>query len=212
MPSVLIADDHAVLRAGLRRFLRADPTINEIGESQTGAAALEALGAAHWDLVILDIGRPEDPDPGVALIRQVRAAHPTTRVLALSSYNGRTHALAALHAGAGGFLATMSAADDLQNAVRTVCAGRRYVTRDFGDLLARSADAPEDGAEPERLSRRERQILIELARGRPIARIAEELGLSAKTISTYRARLQAKLGVRSNTELTAYALRNGLID
>src|SRR5215472_18497129 len=166
MPSVLIADDHAVLRAGLRRFLRADPMVNEIGESQTGAAALEALNAAHWDLVILDIGRPEDP--GVALIRQVRAAHPTTRVLALSAYNGRTHALAALHAGAGGFLATMSAADDLQNAVRTVCAGRRYVTRDFGDLVARAVDSAEDGAEPERLSRRERQILIELARGRPI--------------------------------------------
>ena len=209
MPSVLIADDHAVLRAGLRRFLRADPTVNEIGESQTGAAALEALGAAHWDLIILDIGRPEDP--GVALIRQVRAAHPTTRVLALSAYNGRTHALAALHAGAGGFLARMSAADDLQTAVRTVCAGRRYVTPDFSDLVARS-DRSGDGAAPERLSRRERQILIELARGRAIARIAEDLGLSAKTISTYRSRLLSKLGVRSNTELTAYALRNGLID
>jgi DNA-binding NarL/FixJ family response regulator len=210
MPSVLIADDHAVLRAGLRRFLRADPTVHAIGESQAGSAALAALSAGHWDLIILDIGRPEDQ--GVALIRQVRAAHPTTRVLALSAYNGRTHALAALHAGAGGFLARMSAADDLQTAVRTVCAGRRYVTRAFSDLVTRSADKPETGAAPERLSRRERQILIELARGRPIARIAEDLGLSTKTISTYRTRLLLKLGVRGNAELTAYALRNGLID
>jgi two-component system, NarL family, invasion response regulator UvrY len=209
MPSVLIADDHSVLRAGLRRFLRADPTVKEIGESETGAAALAALSASHWDLVILDIGHPEDQ--GVALIRQVRAAHPTTRVLALSTYNGRRHAISALHAGAGGFLARMSAADDLQTAVRTVCAGRRYVTRDISDLVSRWADKSQVGAAPD-LSRRERQILIELARGRSIARIAADLGLSAKTISTYRARLLLKLGVRKNAELTAYALRNGLID
>ena len=210
MPNVLIADDHAVLRAGLRRFLRADPTVGNIGESKVGNQALAALDAAHWDLIILAIGPPEDER--LSLIREIRAAHPDTRVLALGAYNGRSQALAALYAGAGGFLARMSAADDLQAAVRTVCAGRRYVTRAFSDLLPQTPRHRKTGPTPECLSRRERQILVELARGRAIARIAEDLGLSAKTVSTYRARILAKIGVRANAELTAYGLRHGLID
>lgn len=209
MPAVLIADDHAVVRAGLRQFLAEDRSITDIGEAASVGQTLEMLRQGAWDLVILDIGMPDGS--GLDVLRQVRADHPGTKVLVLSGYPERQYAVNVLRAGARGFLAKSSAADDLLKAVTAVLQGRRYVGATLAELLL--TDVAADDGQPihARLSEREFQIFTKLAGGQAASAIASELQLSVKTVSTYRARILEKMGLRTNADLTAYALRNGVI-
>jgi DNA-binding NarL/FixJ family response regulator len=209
MPSVLIADDHAVVRAGLRQFLAEDRSITAIGEAASVGQTLEMLRQGAWDLVILDIGMPDGS--GLDVLRQVRADLPGTKVLMLSGYPERQYAVNVLRAGARGFLAKSSAADDLLKAVTAVLQGRRYVGATLAELLL--TDVADDDGQPihARLSEREFQIFTRLAGGQAASSIASELQLSVKTVSTYRARILEKMGLRTNADLTAYALRNGVI-
>ena len=209
MTRVMIADDHAVVRAGLRQFLETDQGIREIGEAATGREVLEQLRLGAWDLLLLDINMPDRS--GLDVLRQVRATHPDTRVLVLSGFPERQYALNVLRAGASGFLSKESAPEELLKAVRAVLGGRRYVSSTLAELLVSDLDGDAQQPLHARLSEREFQILCKLAAGRAVSEIATELCISVKTVSTYRTRVLQKMSLKTNADLTAYALHNALI-
>jgi DNA-binding NarL/FixJ family response regulator len=209
MASVLIADDHAMIRAGLRHYLEQDRSLRTIGETSTAAETLRQLGNAHWDLVILDINMPDRS--GLDVLRDIRARHPATIVLIMSVFAEKQYAVNVLRAGAAGYLAKDKAPEEFSRAVRTVLAGRRFISTTLSEVLD---SAPEESSgEPLHavLSQREFQILCKLAVGRSVTEIAHELSLSVKTVSTYRMRLLEKMHLDTNADLTTYALRNGLV-
>ena len=209
MTRVLVADDHAVVRAGIRQFLETDHTIGDIGEAASGRETLEQLRLGRWDLLLLDISMPDRS--GLDVLRQVRATHPATRVLVLSGFPERQYAVNVLRAGASGFLSKDSAADELLRAVKTVLEGRRYVSSALAELLVADLDGDPQQPLHASLSEREFQILCKLAAGRAASAIADELCISVKTVSTYRSRVLQKMNFKTNADLTAYALHNGLI-
>ena len=209
MAKVLIADDHAVVRAGLRQFLEEDPSITEIGDASTGREALDALRSGRWDLLILDINMPDRS--GLDILSHIRAAGYTTRVLVMSGLPERQYALNVLRAGARGYLSKEGAPDELLKAVRAILDGRRYVSPALAELLVSELDQDTDKPLHARLSEREFQVLCKLAAGRAVSDIAGELCLSVKTVSTYRTRVLDKMHLETNADLTTYALRNGLI-
>jgi DNA-binding NarL/FixJ family response regulator len=206
---VLIADDHAVVRTGMRQFLEAEPSIREIGEAATGSQALDQLRSKKWDLLLLDINMPDRS--GLDILRQVRATHPDTRVLVLSGFPERQYAVNVLRAGAHGFLSKESAAEELLKAIRTVLSGRRYVSAALAELLVADLDIDANQPLHSQLSEREFQTLCKLASGRSVSEIAEELCISVKTVSTYRSRILEKMSFKTNADLTSYALRAGII-
>jgi two-component system invasion response regulator UvrY len=209
MAKVLIADDHAVVRAGLRQFLEEDSSITEIGDASTGREALDALRSGRWDLLILDINMPDRS--GLDILSHIRAAGYSTRVLVMSGLPERQYALNVLRAGARGYLSKEGAPDELLKAVRAILDGRRYVSPALAELLVSELDQDADKPLHARLSEREFQVLCKLAAGRAVSDIAGELCLSVKTVSTYRTRVLDKMHLETNADLTTYALRNGLI-
>lgn len=209
MARVLIADDHAVVRAGLKQFLDEDPTIKAVGEASTGRETLDQLRAAPWDLVILDINMPDRS--GLDVLRHIQSSHPGVKVLVMSGFPERQYAINVLKAGASGYLPKDSPPEDLLKAVRTVLAGRRYVSATLAEILVSDLDNDADKPLHARLSEREFQIFCKLASGNAVSAIASELCLSVKTVSTYRTRILEKMNFRANADLTSYALRNGLI-
>ena len=208
MAKVLIADDHAVFRAGLRQFLDDVPGVTTVGEAATGNDVLDKLREDAWDLLVLDINMPDRS--GLDILRHVRAGHERTRVLILSGYPERQYAINVLRAGASGYIAKDADPEELLKAVRLVLQGRRYVSESLAELLVTDLD---QGDQPlhAKLSEREFQIFGKLAAGNAVSEIARELCLSVKTVSTYRARILEKLHLRTNADLTRYAMRNEII-
>jgi len=209
MAKVLIADDHALVRAGLRQFLEQDPQVTEIGEAISGSNTLDMLRSKQWDLLLLDIFMPDRS--GLDILARVRALHPNTRVLVLSGYPERQYAISVLRSGANGFLSKESAPEELSKAVKTVLSGRRYVSAALADFLVSDMDADVTKPLHAALSEREFQTLCKLAAGRSVSEIANELCISVKTVSTYRSRILQKTSFKTNADLTSYALRTGLI-
>jgi len=210
MTRVLIADDHALFRAGLRQFLvDALPSV-EIGEAASGNEVLTCLQSKckGWDLLILDINMPDRT--GLDILRHVKSGNPATRVLVLSGYPERQYALNVLRAGASGYIAKDAAPEDLLKAVRLVLQGRRYVSESLAELLLLDLDRA-DKPLHSLLSDREFQIFGKLAAGHGVSEIGRELCLSVKTVSTYRTRILEKMRMKSNADLTSYALRNEII-
>jgi two-component system, NarL family, invasion response regulator UvrY len=209
MSRILIADDHAVVRAGLRQFLEEDRSVREIGEASTGTETLDQLRAKPWDLVILDIYMPDRS--GLDILKQIQASYPNTKVLIISGLPERQYALNAIKAGASGYLAKDTAPEELLKAVKTVLRGRRYVSPTLAELLVDDLNQDSDQPLHTRLSEREFQIFCKLAAGRSVSEIAGELFLSVKTVSTYRSRVLEKMSFSTNADLTLYAVRNGMI-
>ncbi len=208
MSKVLIADDHAVFRAGLRQFLGEVPGVSEIGEAVSGNDTLDRLRENEWDLLVLDLNMPDRG--GIDILRHVRAGHAGTRILVLSGYPERQYAMNVLRAGANGYIAKDSSPEELMKAIRIVLQGRWYVSESLAELLVLDFD---QGDQPlhSKLSEREFQIFGKLANGMAVSEIARELCLSVKTVSTYRARILDKLHLKTNADLTTYALRNQII-
>ncbi|HEY7378942.1 MAG TPA: response regulator transcription factor, partial [Steroidobacteraceae bacterium] len=196
MARVLIADDHAVVRAGLKQFLVEDRAISAVGEAATGRETLDRLRAETWDLVILDIGMPDRS--GIDILQQIRSVHDRTRVLVLSGYPERQYALNVLRAGASGFIEKGTAPEELLRAVRAVLQGRRYVSSTLAEQLVGELDGDADKPLHARLSEREFQVFCKLAAGRAVSEIAAELCLSVKTVSTYRSRILQKMSFETN--------------
>jgi DNA-binding NarL/FixJ family response regulator len=208
MTRILIADDHALFRAGLRQFLVEALPPAEIGEAASGNEALTQLQRDSWDLLVLDINMPDRG--GLDILRHVKAGHPDTRVLVLSGYPERQYALNVLRAGASGYIAKDAAPEDLLKAVRVVLQGRRYVSESLAELLLLDMDLADKPLHT-LLSDREFQIFGKLAAGHAVSEIGRELCLSVKTVSTYRTRILEKMRMKNNADLTSYALRNEII-
>ena len=209
MSKILIADDHAMVRAGIRQYLEAEPSIRAIGEAASGQETLDQLRTNDWNLVLLDIFMPDQS--GLDILRHIQNDYPNVRVLMLSGLPEKQYAVSVLRAGASGYLPKESPPEDLIKAVQTVLAGRRYVSAEVAELLVAGMDKDPGSQQHERLSAREFQVLTKLASGLTVSQIAEELQLSVKTVSTYRSRVLEKMGLKTNADLTSYALRHGLV-
>jgi two-component system invasion response regulator UvrY len=209
MAHILIVDDHAVVRAGLRQFLMDDPQVSKVDEADSGQQAMEALRRSRYDLLILDINMPGRN--GLDILRNVTSAHPETKVLIVSGYPERQYAVNVLKSGASGYISKESAPEELLKATHTVLGGRRYVSATLAEQLVTDLDIDSDKPIHSKLSEREFQIFCKLASGKAVSDIAHELCLSVKTVSTYRSRVLEKMNFVSNADITTYALRNGLM-
>ena len=208
MVKLLVVDDHAVVRQGLRQFLAAWPDIVVDAEAGTGQEALAAVRGRALDLVLLDISMPDCN--GLDLLKQIKRERPTLPVLVFSMFSEHEYAVRALRSGASGYLTKDSPPDRLLEAIRRVTAGGKYVGAELAERLLHGS--PARGAEQahHRLSSRELDVLRQIALGEPLTRIGERLHLSVKTVSTYRARILEKLGLASNAELIRYVVKHRL--
>jgi DNA-binding NarL/FixJ family response regulator len=206
---VAIIDDHEIVRAGFREMLANETGIAIAFEAASGEEALAQLRATPCDVLLLDLALPGQS--GVDVMRAVRQRHTGVHVLVLTGYPEEHYALAMMRNGADGYLCKECRREDLLRAVRTVADGRRYLSSRMAGLLADGIVSGAPEAAHERLSERELQVFLHLARGLSVSDIGDLLHLSVKTISTYRTRLLEKLGLSSNAELAAYALRHGLL-
>ena len=207
---ILLADDHAMVRNGLQLILAAAFKEAKFGEAEDCQQALAAAIEHHWDLVILDVSMPGRG--GLDVLKELKAQRPKTPVLVLSMHAERQFAVRALRAGAAGYLTKASAGAELLKAVEHILAGGRYVSAGLAEQLASELGPIGGGLLHERLSAREFEILRLIASGKTVKEIAAELALSGNTISTYRARILEKMKLRTNAELTHYAISNQLVD
>ncbi len=210
MIRVLLVDDHAVVRTGFRLLLQAQPEISVIAEAESGEAACQHYAEWMPDVTVLDLAMPGMG--GLEALRRIRARHPQARVLALSAYDDPMHARRALREGAMGFLSKRSAPETLIEAVSTVAAGRRYIDPTLAQKLALAEIEGATRSPVERLSEREFEVFIRLARGATVQKIAEDLRLSSSTVGTHLYNVKQKLGVTNQSELTLLAIRHGLIE
>jgi DNA-binding NarL/FixJ family response regulator len=210
MIRIAIADDHAIVRRGMRQVVAEDGEIEVVGEAGDYAELTRLLRERECDVLLLDIAIPGKN--GIEILKAVRARDPKLKVLILSMYPEEQYALRALKAGAAGYLNKSSAPEKLLDAIRQVASGRRYITPQFAEALAASIAQPADRPPHELLSDREFQTLRLIASGRKLSEVAAELSLSPKTVSVYRARVLEKLKLRTNAELTRYAVENGLLE
>ncbi len=204
-----IVDDHAVVRAGLRQFLAEEVDFRVTAEAANGREALDILRAGEVDVLVLDLSMPDQG--GVDTLAAVKARWPDLPVLILSGFPEAHYATTLLRQGASGYLNKECDPEEIATAIRTLARGRRYITPAVAELLADGAAGAAPPAPHEALSERELQVFLHLARGDTVGRAAERMNLSVKTVSTYRSRVLEKLKLQSNSDLTYYALKNGLI-
>jgi len=202
---LLIADDHAVLRAGLRLLLNAQSDIDVVGEAADGVEVIRSARELRPDIVLMDLSMPGPPSGNV--IRDVLRACPQTRVLILSMHDDPAYVRSALAAGAAGYLVKKAADTELMSAIRAVHAGRTFV-----DLTLTLDSDPGKAPPAGNLTKREREVLRLLAQGHSNQQIADDMGLSVKTVETHRTRLSAKLGLKGRAELYRFAEESGLLE
>ena len=207
---VLIADDHAIVRHGLKQILADTGDIVVAGDAGSGAEAIKLARAEAFDVMLLDISMPDRN--GIEVLKQVRQEFPKLAVLMLSMHREDQYAIRSLKAGASGYLNKQSAPDELVTAIRTVAQGRKYISPALAQQLANQVGDDREVPPHETLSDREYQTLMMIASGKTVSEIAAELVLSVKTISMYRSRLLQKMKLRHNAELTHYALQKELVD
>ncbi len=206
----LLADDHPIVRRGVRELLEEEQLCSEIFEARNGEEALEAVRRQPWDVMVLDIALPDKH--GLEVLKEAKLLQPRLPVLMLSLYPEKEFAMRAIKAGASGYLTKQSAPSELLAAVMRVLQGGRYITAALAEQMASALETGADESLHARLSDRELQVLRLLGQGKSVSLIAEELRLSVKTISTYRARILEKLSCGSTGELIRYAIEARLID
>jgi two-component system invasion response regulator UvrY len=210
MISILIADDHTVVRRGVLQILAEAPDMVAAGEASTGGEVLQAVHRNDFDVVLLDIALPDIS--GLEILKQLRSLKPDLPILILSMYPERQYAIRALRAGAAGYLTKESAPAELIAAIRQVSQGRKYVTQSLAEKLAAELGGEVEQEPHETLSDREYQVMCLLAAGKTITEIATELSLSIKTVSTYRTRILDKLKLENTAQIIRYALKRGLVE
>jgi two-component system invasion response regulator UvrY len=210
MIKIFIADDHAIVREGLKQIVAETTDMTVTDEADTGHEVLEKVSENDYDVLVLDITMPGLN--GLDALKQLRSQRPDLPVLVLSIHPEEQYAVRVLRAGASGYLTKESAPDELISAIRKVSMGGKYVTPSLAEKLA--SDLVADGKKPlhETLSDREYQVLCMIASGKTVTEIAEELFLSEKTISTYRSRILEKMKMKTNAELIHYAIKHGLVE
>ena len=208
MIKVALVDDHTVVRSGLRQFLAEHVDMRVVGEAKNGREALELARGGEVDVMLLDISMPNES--GVDALLAIKQRFPQLPVMILSAFPEEQYATTLLRQGAAGYLNKECDLDEVVNAIRTVARGRRYISPAVAELIADGAAGLEKPLH-ETLSDRELQVFLRLAKGETVSAIAESMFLSIKTVSTYRTRVLEKLQLATNSDLTYYALKNGLI-
>ena len=209
MIKVGIVDDHAIVRSGLKQFLAEHVDLRVVGEASNGREAIDLVRKEEIDVLIMDLSMPGQS--GIDALAMLRAKAPDMGILILSGYPEAHYAINLIRQGASGYLNKECDPAEIVEALRTISLGKRYLTPSVADLLAQQLHRKEDAPPHEQLSEREFQVFLKLARGETAGNIAEQLSLSVKTVSTYRTRLMEKMTLSSNSDLTYYALKNGLI-
>lgn len=207
---VLIADDHAVVREGVKHILNENFRDVIVGEAATGQDVLELVRERTWDVVILDLTMPDRS--GLDILADLKAAYPGLPILVLSMHSEEQYAIRVLKTGASGYLIKLSASDELIHAIHKVVAGGKYVSAELAEKLAFYLDRGTQGPLHETLSDREFQVLVLIAAGKTVSQIARELSRSVNTISTHRTRILEKLGLKTTTDLIRYAIEHKLIE
>ncbi len=209
MIKILVADDHAIVRQGLKQIAADTPDMVVAGEASNGQEALNKALKDDYDVVLLDLTMPVRN--GLDTLKEIRNRKPELPVLILSMHPEEQYAVRALKAGASGYLTKESASDELISAIRKVSGGGKYVTASLAEKLASILETGAEKPLHQALSDREYQVMCMFASGKTVQEIAQELLLSVNTISTYRSRFLRKMKMKSNTELICYAIRNGLV-
>jgi two-component system, NarL family, invasion response regulator UvrY len=207
---IFIADDHPIVRTGLKQILAAERDMMVVGEARNGQEALELGRTLEWDIAVLDYSMPGRS--GVDLLKEIKRHHPNRPVLVLSMHPEELHATQVFKAGGSGYLNKESAGEELTNAIRKVAKGGRYVSPALAEKLAGELSPGREKEPHELLSDREYRVMWLLASGKSISRIAKEMILSPSTISTYRTRILRKLGLVNNAQLVHYAIKRQLIE
>ena len=210
MIRVLIADDHAVVREGLKQIVTESADMTIAGEASNGHEVLDLARTRDCDVVLLDLAMPGKD--GFDTLKELKLLRPEVPVMILSVYPEDQYAVRLLRAGAAGYLTKESAPEELVTAIRKVSRGGRYVSESLGEQLALLLDSGADRPPHERLSDREFRVMLMLASGQTVTEVADALCLSVKTISTYRSRALVKMNMRNNAEFSFYAVKHGLLD
>ncbi len=207
---ILIADDHPIVREGLKQYIKTLGEVTVIDEAIDGNEAWTKIKDGNYDLSILDVSMPGMS--GLDVLQKIKDRNLQTRVLVLSVHPQEQYAIRAFKMGASGYLSKESAFEELTQAIRKIAGGGRYVSSTFSEKLAFNDYDSEPGKLHEKLSEREFQVMVMLAKGRSVTEISKEIFISDKTVSTYRARILEKMGLKRNAELTMYAIKNNLIE
>jgi two-component system, NarL family, invasion response regulator UvrY len=207
---VLIADDHAIIRQGLKQILSDTDDMEVTGEADGGILAVQLIREHQYDVVLLDVSMPDRN--GIDTLKQIRKEAPKLPVLMLSMHPEEQYAIRALRAGAAGYLSKQGAPEQLVTAIRQVASGKKFVSAAVAEELANAIGEDLERPPHEKLSDREYQTLCMISSGKTLTQIAEQLNLSVKTVSVYRARLLEKMKLRNNAELTHYGLKHGLVE
>jgi DNA-binding NarL/FixJ family response regulator len=210
MIRIIVADDHTIVREGLKQLLSATSDLSVVGEARNGHEVLERVRALDFDVLLLDMSMPGKS--GIELIKQVRAEKPKLRVLVLSMHEEEQYAVRAIKAGASGYLTKESATAQLVSAIRKVAGGGAFITDSVAQQLALGAMPQTEGPPHGALSDREFQVFRELVSGKAVTDIAAELNLSVKTVSTHKARIMQKMNMSNPAELIRYAIHHRLVD
>ncbi|HNW30459.1 MAG TPA: response regulator transcription factor [Spirochaetota bacterium] len=210
MKRIIIADDHEIVRAGLKQIIADDPELSVDGEAGDGQELLEKLRKKRYDVVLLDMKMPGRS--GLEILKQLKMEHPSLPVLVLSMHPEEQYAVRTIRAGASGYITKETAPERLVEAIRKVCAGGKYISASLAEQLADSIADSRSKPPHEYLTDREFQVMCMIASGKTITEIAKELFLSVKTISTYRQRILEKMNMKNNAELTHYVISNNLIE
>jgi len=210
MIKVLITDDHPVVRQGIRQILTEFSDIELVDEAGQGSELLEKVMKNEYDVVLLDISMPGKS--GLELLKDLKVLRPKLAVLILSVHPEVQYAIRSLKSGASGYLPKSTLPDELIKAIRKAAAGKKYITSSLAEIIATDFDQPDDKPVYQRLSDREFEVLCQLASGKSIKEIGEELSLSAKTISTYRERILEKLSLKTTADIIRFAIQEGLVD
>lgn len=208
MIRLIIVDDHAIVRHGLRRILDEAQGIKICGEAANGVEALKMISKGQWDVVLLDISMPEKN--GIDILKQIMEINKGAKVLILSMYAEEQFAVRLMKAGASGYLTKEAAPELLVEAIRNVVGGRKHISHTLAELLLQECEFGSEKAPHNNLSDREYQVLRLIGSGKKVSEIAESLSLSVKTVSTYRAHILKKMNLRNNAELTYYVMQNSL--
>ena len=210
MIRILIADDHPIVLRGLKQILSEEKDIASIGEAHNSQQVLELVKKKDWDMVVLDITMPGRG--GVEILKELKKERPKLPVLVLSMHPEEQYGVRALKAGAAGYMTKENAPENLINAIRRILSGGKHISPALADILA--SDLQKESPDPRHksLSDREYQVMIMIASGKSLREIAKELCLSVKTISTYRARILEKMGMKNNSQLVYYAIQNRLLE
>lgn len=212
MIRVLLVDDHKLLREGVRQLLSESSEVEVVGEAENGAQALELVEQLRPDVAVVDLSMPRKD--GIEVTSEIRALDLDTRVLILTMFSDEQHAVRTLRAGASGFISKTAELDELLKAIKDVHAGQRYLPADIASEIAADTgpDKSNNKKPAEILSKREFQVMCYLAGGLTNREIAEELGISVKTVDTHRGHVLKKLHLRNNADITRFAIRNGFVD